>query len=66
LKVIASISITQDVPCGGYLIGFNLVWVYAYVHTYMYGEGKGESKLYVLCSCLSTGLIMFNDQSGPN
>jgi len=30
----------------------------AYVHTYE--ERKGESKLHVFCSCLSTGLIMFH------
>jgi len=33
-------SITQGVPCGGYLIGFNLVC--ECVRTYVYGEGKGE------------------------
>jgi len=37
------------------------MWMCAYVC--MYREGKGESKLYVLCSCLSTGLIMIEDQS---
>jgi len=38
----------------------------AYVRTYVYGKGKGESKLHVLCSRLLTGLIMFDDQSGPD
>jgi len=32
----------------------------AYVRMYVYGEGKEESKVQVLCSCLSTGLIMFD------
>jgi len=36
----------------------------AYVRTYVYEKGKGESKLHVLYSCLSIGLIMFDDQSG--
>jgi len=49
---------------GGYLVGFNLVC--GCVHTYVYGKRKGESKLHVFCSCLSTGLIIFDDQSGPD
>jgi len=40
--------------------------VHTYMDTYAYGEGKEESKLHVLCSCLSTGLIIFDDQSGPD
>jgi len=40
--------------------------VCAYVRTYVYGKWKGESKLHGLCFCLSTGLIMFDDQSGPD
>jgi len=38
----------------------------AYVRTYVYEEGNGESKLHVLCSYLSTELIMFDDQLGPD
>jgi len=36
------------------------------MRTYVYGERKGESKLHVFCSCLSTGLIMFDDQSASD
>jgi len=32
----------------------------------VYGKGKGESKLRVLCPCLSTRLIMSDDQSDPD
>jgi len=61
----ASIKITQDVPCEGYLVGFNLVCgcVHTCVCTCM---GKRKSKLHVLCSYLLIGLIMSDDQSSPD
>jgi len=66
LKVIVtSASATQGVQCGGYLIGL-ISCVGVCICTYVYGEGKGESKLHVLCSCLSTRPIIFDDQSGPD
>jgi len=36
------------------------------IRVYVHGEEKGDSKLHVFCSCLSTGLIMFDAQSGPD
>jgi len=40
--------------------------VCTHVRMYVYGDRKGESKLHVLCSRLSTGLIMFDNQSDPD